>query len=232
VSTIHQLLVVRENLGEEEEMVSITVIATQMIDWTDPRKNVGGGVQAGRGGIEEKVVDPNAHVDLAIDTLERVGSASCNKDEKKVLCTMLAKLYIPAEADAEKLRALYELVAQTIENKVAVDAPSRNALNKLEVSLGRIVGSLEAGEVTEDATGDDGEAAETDDVTEAAGPTDNEEDDEGDDTIVMQRPPRRVEGSEASEASEAPSVQGETDEDEEQGVGGGQDVEEEGSGDA
>lgn len=208
-------------------MVSIATIIIQMIDWTDPRKNVGGGVQAGPGGIGERVVDPNLQVNLAIDTLERVGSASCNKEEKKVLCTMLAKLYIPDEADAEKLKALYELVAQTIESKVAVDAPSRNALNKLEVSLGRIVGSLEAGEVTEDATGGDGEATETGDVTATPDPTDND-DDEGEDTIVMHRPPRRVEESEASEASEdseAPSAQGETDEDGE--GGGGKDVGEE-----
>lgn len=54
----------------------------------------------------------------------------------------MGKLYIPADADAEKLRKVYELVAQAIEDKIATDAPSRNALNKMEVSLGKIVGDL------------------------------------------------------------------------------------------
>lgn len=54
----------------------------------------------------------------------------------------MSKLYIPADADAEKLRNAYELVAQAIEDKVASDAPGRNALNKMEVSLGKIVGDL------------------------------------------------------------------------------------------
>lgn len=54
----------------------------------------------------------------------------------------MSKLYIPADADVEKLRKAYELVAQAIEDKVASDAPSRNALNKMEVSLGKIVGDL------------------------------------------------------------------------------------------
>lgn len=63
-------------------------------------------------------------------------------EEKKVLITILGKLYIPADADVEKLRKAYELVAQAIEDKVANDAPSRNTLNKMEVSLGKIVGDL------------------------------------------------------------------------------------------
>ncbi|RPB03620.1 hypothetical protein L873DRAFT_1731528 [Choiromyces venosus 120613-1] len=220
VNTIHQLLLIRENLGEEEEMVSITTIASQMVDWTDPRKNVGGGVQAGRGGIEGKIVDPNVHVDLAIDTLERVSSSSCNKEEKKVLCTMLGKLYIPAEAAPEKLRELYELVAQAIEDKVATDAPSRNALNKLELSLGKIVSELERDGATE-ATGD--ELAATGDEAEAtigevtAGGASND-DDEGDDTIVMTKPPRvdDLASETGRETSAAPSTEAEEQEDEDE----------------
>lgn len=54
----------------------------------------------------------------------------------------MSKLYIPADADVDKLRKGYELVAQAIEDKVANDAPGRNTLNKMEVSLGNIVGDL------------------------------------------------------------------------------------------
>ncbi|PWW72815.1 hypothetical protein C7212DRAFT_359859 [Tuber magnatum] len=219
VSTIHQLLLIRENLGEEEEMVSITTTASQMVDWTDPRKNVGGGVQAGRGGIEEKIVDPNVHVDLALDTLERVSSSSCNKEEKKVLCTMLGKLYIPADAAPEKLRELYELVTQAIGDKVATDAPSRNALNKLELSLGKVVSELERDGATE-VTGD--EIAATGDETEAvageATAGEASDDGEGDDTIVMTKPPRvdDLASETGRETSAAPSTEAEEQEDEDE----------------
>jgi len=205
-------------------MVSITTTASQMADWTDPRKNVGGGVQAGRSGIEEKIVDPNVHVDLAIDILERVSSSSCNKEEKKVLCAMLGKLYIPAEATPEKLRELYELVAQAIGDKVAIDAPSRNALNKLELSLGKIVNELERDGATE-ATGD--ELAATGDEAEAAPGEatagEASDGDDGDDTIVMTKPPRvdDLASETGRETSAAPSTEAE----EQEGEGGDEDEE-------
>jgi condensin complex subunit 3 len=56
---------------------------------------------------------------------------------------MLGKLYIPAEADADKLRELYDLVAESVSGKVVTDALSKAALNKMEQSLGKIVGGLE-----------------------------------------------------------------------------------------
>lgn len=77
VATVHALMVLRDGLGEEEEMVSPTTIASQLADWTDPRKNVGGGVQAGKGGIQERVVDPDVQVDLAGEVLARL-SGGCN----------------------------------------------------------------------------------------------------------------------------------------------------------
>jgi hypothetical protein len=60
-----------------------------------------------------------------------------------VLCSMLGKLYITAEADATKLKELYELVAETMAGKYVTDALSKSALNKLEQSLAKIVSVLE-----------------------------------------------------------------------------------------
>lgn len=77
VMTAHTLMVLRDGLGEVDEMVSPTAIASQFADWTDPRKNVGGGVQAGKGGIQERVVNPDVQVDLASDVLVRL-SNGCN----------------------------------------------------------------------------------------------------------------------------------------------------------
>ena len=59
------------------------------------------------------------------------------------MCSMLSKLYITAEADAERLRELYDQVSESVSSKVVADALSKAALNKLEQSLGKIVGSME-----------------------------------------------------------------------------------------
>jgi len=56
---------------------------------------------------------------------------------------MLGKLHITADADAEKLKELYDHVCESISGKVMSDALSKAVLNKLEQSLGKIVGSLE-----------------------------------------------------------------------------------------
>ena len=56
---------------------------------------------------------------------------------------MLGKLYITSDADADKLRELYDLVAESVSGKVVTDALSKAALNKMEQSLGKIVGALD-----------------------------------------------------------------------------------------
>lgn len=56
---------------------------------------------------------------------------------------MLNKLYITAEADSEKLKELYEQVSDAVEGKLVTDALSKAVLNKMEQSLGKIVGSME-----------------------------------------------------------------------------------------
>ncbi|KAH8146781.1 uncharacterized protein LAJ45_09155 [Morchella importuna] len=153
VGILHALVVMRDGMGEEEEM------------------ECGGGVSAGKGGVAERVVDPDVQVVLAGEMLERVFAGGCVREEKKCLLSTLAKLYIPADANPEHLRTLYELVARAIEENVAQDAPSRNALNKLEVSLGKIVGDLAA-------------AAEDTVIVPAEGDEDGEEGSEGEGTVV------------------------------------------------
>lgn len=60
-----------------------------------------------------------------------------------MLCSMLGKLYITAEAEADKLRELYDDVSEGVSSKIVGDALSKAALNKLEQSLSKIVSSLE-----------------------------------------------------------------------------------------
>ena len=161
VSTLHSLLSLYDSLEADEEMVSPTVIATHITDWTDPRKQVTlstlkppNSLNTAHGGkFTETIQNPNIHAHLAADILDRAtNSSGCSKEEKKLLLNMLGKLYIPKEVNAELLRGVYDKVALAIEKKAAVDVPSRNLLNKLELTLGKIV--TELGEEAEDE--DDG----------------------------------------------------------------------------
>ena len=61
-------------------------------------------------------------------------------DEKKALITMLGKLYITPNSDGEKLQTALDLTAEAIDIKVATDATSRTALNRLHTALVKAVG--------------------------------------------------------------------------------------------
>jgi hypothetical protein len=65
------------------------------------------------------------------------------EEERKVLCSMLNKLYITADADAEKLKGLYDLVSEIVSAKAPIDALSKASLNKVEQNLAKIVASME-----------------------------------------------------------------------------------------
>ena len=56
---------------------------------------------------------------------------------------MLGKLFITATSSPEKLQLVLEHVTEAIDLKVAGDAPSRNALTKLQSSLTKAIGEIE-----------------------------------------------------------------------------------------
>lgn len=86
---------------------------------------------------------------------------------------MLGKLYIPKEANADALRGVYERITVAIEKKVAVDAVSRNLLNRLEITLGKIVSELGDEAEDEGREGGVGDAEEAEEMDE-----DEDEDEE------------------------------------------------------
>ena len=51
-----------------------------------------------------------------------------SEEERKVLCSMLGKLFITAEADADKLKELYDQVSEGVSGKVVTDALSKTAV--------------------------------------------------------------------------------------------------------
>jgi condensin complex subunit 3 len=143
-------------------MVSPSQIAQQLVDWTDPRRlvDLSKTIPDMEFGDEEtSMKNLSIHVDLAIMIMTQMKKGSSKRpltsicstlsntafleEERKILCSMLGKLYITAEADADKLRELYDHVSESVSGKVVADALSKAALNKLEQSLGKIVGSME-----------------------------------------------------------------------------------------
>lgn len=164
---LHALLVLHADTLPGE-MISPTAIASQLADWTDPRKNVSQTLRAA-GSATATAADPSLHVTLAIAALDRCATSGCTRDEKKLLFSLLSKLHLPKDADPARLRELYEIAAEAIEKKVAPDALTRNALNKLEVTLGKIVGELElANETVMPERDGDGDGEDEDDGEEDA----------------------------------------------------------------
>ena len=72
------------------------------------------------------------------------------EEEKKALIAMLGKLQISANSRTEKLQSTTELVVEAIDDQVAQDAPSRNALNKLHSALVKALGHPEVKQISGD----------------------------------------------------------------------------------
>ena len=136
VSVMHTLLNVKEELEEDEEgaeRVGLSVIANQSVDWTDGRKIVGADEKKDEDG-------PEPHLALAETLLDRVATAGCNREEKKLFLSTLTKLHITPSVAL--MRDVLDLATEALDSKVAVDATSRNALTKLHNNLSKIMANL------------------------------------------------------------------------------------------
>ena len=65
------------------------------------------------------------------------------EEERKVIISMLGKLYITTNSSRDKMQVVLDLVTNAIHTKVATDAPSRNALSKLQTALIKGLGNTE-----------------------------------------------------------------------------------------
>jgi condensin complex subunit 3 len=240
LDALHALYNVREGLEDDdadvnEEMASLTTIGACLVDWTDPRKCYQPGIAMD---AEKRNVNSDIHLDLATDILERLEGNISSKwfplhplaseaagasrkqmlttaaeDEKKVVATLLGKLYVSPTSSEDKIRSLYEDVNAAVEGNLLSDATSRNALYKIHVSLGKIVNQLSeqakgsgrrstSRSVSVSVAGDDKTATEdsvmTQQLIKEEEVSDNDDDDDDDtndrsnDTI---RPPEEVDES-------------------------------------
>ncbi|KAL2040754.1 hypothetical protein N7G274_006733 [Stereocaulon virgatum] len=143
-SVMHALVDMAEELDEGEEMVGISMVGNMLVDWTDARKLVvqdEANVSWDEAGKKEvKAINGDIHLDLAESLLENAIYLGCSREDKRASIAMLGKLYITANSSTEKLKKVTELVIQAIDDKIATDAASRNALNKLHVALSRAMG--------------------------------------------------------------------------------------------
>lgn len=70
------------------------------------------------------------------------------EEERKALMPNLGKLYISPSSTHKRLEGVRDLAAEAIDSKVAGDAPSRTALNKLYISLNKALGQVEKPKTT------------------------------------------------------------------------------------
>ena len=63
--------------------------------------------------------------------------------EKKLVASLLGKLFVSPNSSEEKLRETYNVVSEAVEEGLVTDTTGRNALYKIHVSLGKIVNGLE-----------------------------------------------------------------------------------------
>ncbi|KAM7185375.1 Nuclear condensing complex subunit [Rhypophila sp. PSN 637] len=152
LDALHMLYNVREGLDDddadvEDEMVSLSTIGACLVDWTDPRKCYSpGGATAGLLlETDKKVANVNGdvHLEFAKNILEKL-DGNLNKEEKKIIASLLGKLYISPTSSEDLLREVFADISDMVDHPPLSDAPSRNALYKIHVSLGKIINALDA----------------------------------------------------------------------------------------
>ncbi|TVY83178.1 Condensin complex subunit, partial [Lachnellula suecica] len=146
LDAMHKLFEIQETMDDdgeaESEMVSLTTIGSHLVDWTDPRKlHVPGNQMTLNDEGAKKAVNGDVHLYFARDLLERLDSG-INREEKKTIAPLLAKLHISPASTEDLIRELYDEVSAAIDSKLIGDATGRNALFKIHVSLGKIVNTM------------------------------------------------------------------------------------------
>lgn len=171
-----------ESIGEREVKTLMTGVVGMLAEWTDERRVVGlGGERVLAGGAASSNACGWVHLALVKDILERVlgvnaGSNRTTREERKLLFSMLSKLFIAAptvpsragsrvpegedqfrtsvrsatgveiEPDNVQLaEEVKELLDQTMEEGLAAEASSRNALVKTKNSVLKILAVAQDG---------------------------------------------------------------------------------------
>jgi len=139
----------------ETEMVGLGIVIAHLSDWTDGRK-----LAAALNNLSDEDVkdaDGGVHLDLAMEVMSKVLGVCSSKyglfqlppqitdisteDERKLLISLLGKLYLSQNSDPLKLQAVYKLVEEAVESNIAADATTRNTLAKVRNTLWKATGT-------------------------------------------------------------------------------------------
>ncbi|EJU03066.1 ARM repeat-containing protein [Dacryopinax primogenitus] len=127
VPVMEVLTQVRQDLEEDQEMISQSQIGLQLVDWTEPEKVVQ---------IDGMKADDSVHVDVAIDLLKYLLDAS-DKDERKAICQLLNKLHFPEQVDDDKIRSIGLLIWGVKTRRPLKDTTSRNAFVRFQNAMNK-----------------------------------------------------------------------------------------------
>ncbi|KAI0063895.1 hypothetical protein BV25DRAFT_1823946 [Artomyces pyxidatus] len=128
VPIYEQLAKEYRELEEDQEMVTPAQMCGMFVDWTDPQKAVE---------IPGQTADPLVHVDFATTIIKALYHKDMEKDDKKVLCQVLSKLYIPPEVDDDKIRTLKLLMHNLHSRRPLRDSAANTAFTKFDNSISK-----------------------------------------------------------------------------------------------
>ncbi|KAK1149008.1 chromosome condensation complex Condensin, subunit G [Aspergillus melleus] len=187
-----------ETAGQRELKALMSGLLGMVAEWTDERRVLGlGGEKVLTGASASPNVCGFVHLGLVKDILERVlgiseGPNRCSKDEKKLLFSLMSKLYISpptvpsrsssrnpegddpfrssvrsAQADistdnAQLAQEVKELLDETIEEGLAAEASGRNALVKVKNAVLKILAIAQGARPPSVRPKDEGEEGDSD----------------------------------------------------------------------
>ncbi|SJX60507.1 related to Condensin complex subunit 3 [Sporisorium reilianum f. sp. reilianum] len=130
VSVLLVLTEVYEEKDEDQEMVTPTQVGLQLLDWTDPDK-----VMMRPGQVRDEAV----HVDVAIDLIKAMYSIADTKEckDRKVMCQLLGKLYLPEELDDAKVQEVLIVLTGLHALNPITDTVTKNALGRFETAFAK-----------------------------------------------------------------------------------------------
>ncbi|KAG6886151.1 hypothetical protein C0993_000669 [Termitomyces sp. T159_Od127] len=124
----------RETLDEDEGMISPAQITTLFADWTDPNKLRAIIDANGKLNSEHQAI-MSVQFDLAVEVLRSLLEENWGKDDKRALCQMLPKLYLPDSADDDKVKRLKVLMYTLRSRRPIRDTITNNAFTKFEAAV-------------------------------------------------------------------------------------------------
>ncbi|KAG5437937.1 hypothetical protein PCANB_000283 [Pneumocystis canis] len=132
VPTLHKLLQIFNDLDDDFESISFSQITVQMMDWIDPKKLVNS--YTSKNQTDHNETNKDLHLYLAKDICIQI-SESYNKEEKRILCSLLNKLQITSTENHELINSLQNIINNLLQEHNTLDSSTKNSLNKFSITL-------------------------------------------------------------------------------------------------